>query len=219
MSSCCTSSVSCEGTNRFFSKFSKRYAKQFKKKGLEKIQKYLLEGVRTEPVQSKRVLDIGCGVGGLHLTLLQEGAAYAVGVDAAEGMVSKAMAFARELGLAEKAEHILGDFVEQAASIGEADITLMDKVVCCYGDLDTLIRVSASKTKRTLGLTHPSNNVLVRWFFKSHIAVLKLFKAKFHPFWHDWNVMDQTIRSLGFQPLYTNSTFLWQARVYRRSPS
>jgi magnesium-protoporphyrin O-methyltransferase len=217
MSSCCHSSVTCEGTNKFFSRFSKRYAKQFKKKGLEKVQMLLLEGVRLEPVQSKRVLDIGCGVGALHLTLLQEGAATAVGVDAAEGMVEKAKEFARGLGFAETTRHVHGDFVEQAASIDEADITLMDKVVCCYGDLETLISISTAKTKRILALTHPADNVLVRLFFKVHIAILKFFKAKFHPFWHDWESMDRMIRSLGFQPAYQKATFLWQARVYRRS--
>jgi SAM-dependent methyltransferase len=217
MSSCCQSSVATEGTNKFFSKFSKRYAKQFKKKGLEKIQKYLLDGVRSEPVNSKRILDIGCGVGGLHLTLLQEGAAHAVGVDQAEGMLDKAKAFAREMGISEKTEHVHGDFVERAGSIGEADITLMDKVVCCYGDLENLIKVSTSKTRSIFALTHPNDRFLVRWFFKSHIAVLKLFRAKFHPFWHDWNKMDRMIRDAGFQAVYYNSTILWEARVYRRT--
>lgn len=216
MSSCCQISNAREGTNRFFSRFSKWYAKQFDKKGLEKIQRYLLEGVRNEPIHSKRILDIGCGVGGLHLSLLREGAAYALGVDLAEGMLNQAKAFARAQGLTERTEYILGDVVEHAHSIPEFDITLMDKVVCCYGDLDALIHVATSRTKSILGLTHPSNHPVVRWFFKSHIAILRFFRASFHPFWHDWKGMDRMIRASGFELVYSNSTFLWQALVYRR---
>ncbi len=216
MSSCCQSSAVTEGTNKFFSRFSKRYAKQFKKKGLEKIQHYLLEGVRSEPVASKRILDIGCGVGALHLTLLQEGAAHAVGVDLAEGMLDKAKAFAMELKLSDKTEHVLGDFVQHADFIKDVDITVMDKVVCCYADLENLIRLSTSKTRCIFALTHPADRLLMRWFFKSHIFILKLFRAKFHPSWHDWAGMDQMIRAFGFQPAYYNSTFFWEARVYRR---
>ncbi len=37
---------------------------------LEKLQRYLLEGVRKEPFASKEILDMGCGVGALHMTLL-----------------------------------------------------------------------------------------------------------------------------------------------------
>lgn len=216
MSYCCRSSVTCKGTNEFFSRFSRRYAKQFRKKGLEKIQKFLLEGVRLEPVQSKRILDIGCGVGALHLTLLQEGASYAVGVDAAEGMLEKARQLAQELGFATRSELMLGDFVELAEHIGEADITLMDKVVCCYGDLENLVRVAASKTRDILAVTHPHDCPLVRTFYKLGITLLEWFNAHFHPFWHNWQNMDALIRSLGFEPVYSNRTFLWQARVYRR---
>lgn len=216
MPSCCQSSGRCEGANRFFSRFSKRYAKQFRRKGLEKIQKHLLEGVRLEPVEGRRILDIGCGVGALHLTLLQEGASHAVGIDAAEGMIERARQFARELGLAGKAEHVLGDFVEHTDSIREADITLMDKVLCCYADVESLVRSAAAKTQSILAITHPHDHFFVRSFCKCEIAVLKFFNAKFHPFWHDWNMVDAMIRSLDFQPVYSTATFVWEARVYRR---
>ena len=94
--SCCTSN-SCSGTNIFFSRWSKSFAKRFRKKGLEKVQRYLLEGIRLEPVKDRHILDIGCGVGALHLTLLQEGAILATGIEAAEGMLEKAKEFQKKL--------------------------------------------------------------------------------------------------------------------------
>jgi len=44
---CCRSQL-CEGTNRFFSRWSKRYAKDFRKKGPDKIQTMILRGVGSD---------------------------------------------------------------------------------------------------------------------------------------------------------------------------
>ena len=106
---CCTS-PQCSGTNDFFSKWARRYAKRFRKKGLEKVQRLLLDGIRKETVREKNILDIGCGVGSLHLTLLQEGAAGAMGIDVAEGMLEKAREFSSTLGLQEKVSYRHYDF-------------------------------------------------------------------------------------------------------------
>src|SRR5450759_771323 len=132
MSSCCSVSIDNEPINKFFSRWSMRYAKRFRKGGLEKTQRYILEGIRKEPVAAKRILDIGCGVGSLHLTLLKEGAAVATGVEISEGMISQARKLAEDFQLQDRTNYVLGDFVREAPSIREADVTMLDKVLCCY---------------------------------------------------------------------------------------
>lgn len=216
MSSCCTPSVSANGTNKFFSRWSKTYAKQFRKKGLAKEQKRLLEGIRKVPVTGKRLLDIGCGVGALHLTLLQEGAAEAVGVDLAEGMIENARQFARDKGLAEKTTYIVGDFVQVSDTVLEADITLLDKVVCCYENLDALLEKSTSRTRSVYALTYPNENLLVKLLFQAHIAFSKLIRMQFRPFWHDWSTMRAWVADRGFRLIYEDSTFFWRVLVYQR---
>ncbi len=129
MSSCCDTSKTSAGVNRFFSRRSKHYARRFGKKGLERTQQYLIEGVKRKPITAKEVLDIGCRVGALHLTLLNQGAARSVGVEISEGMIAEAKRLASESGVAERTRYILGDFVEVADSLTESDITLLDKVV------------------------------------------------------------------------------------------
>lgn len=193
------------------------YAKQFRKKGLAKEQKFLLEGVRQEPVTAKKILDIGCGVGSLHLTLLKEGAERAVGVDIAEGMIENAKSFATNLGLADKADYIVGDFVEVSNTVPDADITMLDKVVCCYEDLDLLLEQSTKRTHCIYALTHPKENFLVEFMFKTHIQFSKLFRMKFRPFWHNWARMRDQIATRGFQLAYENSTLFWQVLVYKRA--
>ena len=216
MSTCCPSPPPTDGTNRFFSRWSKTYEKQFRKKGLAKEQRLLLIGVREEPVAAKSILDIGCGVGGLHLTLLKEGAARAVGVDIAQGMLDKALQFAASMGLAERVQYVLGDFAFVSDSLPEAEITTLDKVVCCYEDLDLLLETSTKKTRRVYALTHPRNNLLLEFLFKTHIAFNELFRMKFRPYWHDWQRMRSQIIARGFHLTYEDSTFAWQVLVFVR---
>jgi len=216
MSVCCSSGGSCVGTSKFFSRWSRWYAQRFRKGGLEPVQKYLLAGIRKESVSGATLLDIGCGVGSLHLTLLREGAARSIGVDMSEGMLREAKHFAQEFGLQERTEYIPGDFTQIAGTIPECDITMLDKVVCCYEDLDALIRSSTGKTKRVFALSHPQENILMKGLFKGHRALARFFGWSFHPFWHDWSAMRSQILARGFELLYDNSTISWHVLVFRR---
>lgn len=212
----CESSCTCAGTGNCFSRFSKRYAKRFRKKGLEKVQRNLVEGIRRFPIEQKRVLDIGCGVGALHLTLLSEGAASATGIESSEGMIAQARKFAGEMGLTDKISYVHGDFVDLAGGLPNADITVLDKVVCCYENLDLLLERSTEKTKDLYSISHPRETLFVEMSFRVQIFLLKLFRASFHPFWHDWRRMKEAIVARGFRPIYEKPTFIWNVVVFQR---
>jgi 2-polyprenyl-3-methyl-5-hydroxy-6-metoxy-1,4-benzoquinol methylase len=216
MDSCCDPGGSCCGTSSFFSRCSSIYAKRFRRGGLEPVQKYLLEGIRLQTVQGSTVLDIGCGVGSLHLTLLKEGAKHSVGVDMSEGMLREAKRFAGEFGLTEKSDYIAGDFTQLSPSIPESDVTILDKVVCCYEDVERLVRTSTAKTGQTYAFSHPRENLLMKMLFRGHMTLATLFHWRFHPFWHDWAKVRSLVRSNGFELLYENSTISWQVLVYKR---
>lgn len=217
MSHCCAQRSSSDGLNKTFSQAARWYAWKFRWHGLEKVQRLLLEGVRIESIAGKDVLDIGCGVGGLHLMLLKEGAANATGVDAAEGMIRAARTLSMERGVAERISYHVGDIVEISDTVREADITLLDKVVCCYGDLESLIRLSTSKTKNIYALSHPRERLLVKLAYKIQIAFAETFGRTFRTHWHDWIGMKEKIQGLGFQAVYTNKTIFWQVLVFKRT--
>jgi magnesium-protoporphyrin O-methyltransferase len=217
MANCCDTNITARSTGSFFSKRSKMYARRFKKGKLEKEQQFLLEGIRKAGLKNASVLDIGCGVGQLHLTLLKEGAARATGVDMAEGMLSKARTFAAANGVAEKTDYILGDFVSVSKNIEAADIAMLDKVVCCYEFLNDLLDASTAKANSIYALTHPAEHWLIKLSFLLLIGVRKLFRADFRPYWHDWNAMRQEIERRGFRQVHQNATFWWNVLVYQRT--
>jgi magnesium-protoporphyrin O-methyltransferase len=216
MDSCSIPGRSCCGTGSFFSRWSRFYAKRFRRGGLEPVQKYLLEGIRKQHTHGSTVLDIGCGVGSLHLTLLKDGAEHAIGVDMSEGMLREAKRFAHEFGLAEKTDYVAGDFTQLSPSIPESDVTILDKVVCCYEDVEQLVRTSTEKTGQTYALSHPKENLLMKMLFRGHMTLASIFHWSFHPFWHNWADVRSLVQSNGFEMAYENSTISWQVLVYKR---
>ena len=94
-------------------------------------------------------------MGHLHQTLLDRRARSALGVDLAKGMLHEAEDWVRQRCLAEKTRYIEGDFVNLADMVTPADITLLDKVVCCYPDTELLVNRSLLTTNRLYALVYP----------------------------------------------------------------
>lgn len=216
MSNCCPHPSASESTGKFFSKRSKRYARPFRKGKLEKIQHLLIDGIKNESLEGKTVLDIGSGVGKLHLTLLQYGAASATGIDMSEEMLAHAKSFAQKRGVESKVSYRQGDFMSMTDRVDSADITILDKVICCYDDLDGLIAASAEKTKSHYALTFPANNFWTKAIFKAEILISTIFRSDFRPYWHDWDRVSELLIGFGFTLKYSRSTLLWQAMVFSR---
>ncbi len=220
--SCCT--VDMQGTDKFFSKHARRYARRFRKNGVDRCSELLCQGILGSGVQLKSILDIGCGVGGLHLTLLKEGAEEAIGVEVSKGMLDQARKLAHEMGLSERTRYYLGDFARMNGdgsdrndvSIPPSDICVLDKVVCCYEDWKTLVVKSLALTRETYAVSYPRSVWYVRLFFSTATLLARLFRWSFHPFYHDWEAIQRYIRSLGFEKHYERKTIAWLAMVYRK---
>lgn len=209
---CC----STDGANRFFSKSAKRYAKTFRKKGPDKASSFLISSLTQLGLASKSVLDIGCGVGNVHLTLLKNGAASAFGVDVAEGMLKKARELAAELGLSEKVQYHHGDVTQSNGSIPPADVVVLDKVLCCHKDPETLIRNSTERCRELYATTYPRNSLLARITFRTPELLGRLLRWSFHPYYHETVLLENAIGKCGFEEISSSTTIIWQMKVFRR---
>lgn len=210
--SCC----SADGADKFFSKQAKRYAKKFRKKGLDKASQHIVEGLTKLGVDSKSLLEIGCGVGGLHLTLLKQGAASAQGVEVSKGMLDAAKVIASDMGLAEKVSYHCGDFVELNGDLSQADIVVMDKVICCYADPIKLIKKSAFHTRSILAVSYPRKSLLAKVGFSVPSKMGELLRWSFHPYYHETALIEQTIEECGLNEVFSATTPIWQIRIYRK---
>lgn len=214
MSTCCPHARSA---SRFFSFFAKRYSRRFDKRGFEPSQEHLLRGLASVGYRDDEVLEVGCGVGHLHQTLLERGARSAVGIDLAPRMLTEARERASQRGLAGRTEYIEGDFIALQDGITKADVTLMDKVVCCYPDADTLVRRGLEKTKRVFALTYPRNRWYVRVMMGASAVFFMMMRSDFRPYVHDPNQIEGWINEKGFLKKYQDSTAIWLTQVYVNS--
>ena len=213
MRCCCPHSKS---GGKLFSFFARSYRKRFAKKGFEPSQKQLVQGLEQAGYKDATLLEVGSGVGYLHQTLLEQGAKNAVGIDLASDMLGEAQTWADEKSLTDRVQYVQGDFIELLDQVDDADITILDKVVCCYPHAELLINSSTSKTNRVYALTYPRN----RWFIRVTIEVmaffLKLSGSDFRAFVHHPDDIERWISESGFKKTYQNKTFIWLTQVYQK---
>jgi SAM-dependent methyltransferase len=213
MSACC---CHAQSAGRFFSFFAQRSRKRYQRKGFEASQKQLIAGLEQASYGDASVLDIGCGVGHLHQTLLERGARSAIGIDLAPRMVAEARDWAKQRGLSERVSYIEGDFMARG-DIDTADIALLDKVVCCYPDAHGLVEKSLAKTRHLYGLTYPRD----RWFVRLGVGVMAcllwLLRSDFRSYVHDPVQIERWITDRGFRKRFEAQTAIWLTQVYEKS--
>ncbi len=204
------------GIGRFFSRFSGRYTRRYERAGLEATQRQLFNALGAVSIEDKTLLEIGCGVGYLHQYLLTQGAKSAVGIDLSAAMLKEAEALAVKKGLADRTRYEQGDFRDMVSRVERADITLLDKVICCYPDAEGLLAAATSRTKVLCALTFPRGhgaNRLAAWLAS---LFLRLCGSSYRPFVHDPAAVDVWIRSAGFRRVSDTRTPFWLTRVYQR---
>ena len=213
MSCCCPHSKS---GGRIFSFFARSYRRRFSKNGFEPSQVQLIEGLERAGYKDATLLEVGSGVGYLHQILLEKGAKTAVGIDLAPEMLEEAKNWALEKNLADRTEYIQGDFIELLEQVEPAEVTILDKVVCCYPHAELLVNASTAKTNRVYALTYPRN----RWFIRAAVNIsaifLKLVGSDFRPYVHNPDKIEAWILNAGFKKQYQDQTFIWLSQIYTK---
>ncbi len=213
MRCCCPHSNSA---SKVFSLFARRYRKRFQRRGFEASQEQLMTGLGQAGYGDATVLEIGSGVGHVHQTMLERGASRAVGIDLAPRMIEEAQGWARERGLADRVQYLQGDFMELDQQLQPAEVTVLDKVVCCYPDADGLVHRSLAKTGRVYGLTYPRDRWYVRFGVTLGAVLLRLVGSDFRPYVHDPLCIERWIEAAGFRKQYQHHTVVWLTQVYVR---
>jgi magnesium-protoporphyrin O-methyltransferase len=205
-----------EDTGRLFSRFAAWHRLRFRLFGFERTQRQLLGGIRQAGIRGATLLEIGCGPGYLHRALLRLGAERATGVDLSAGMLDTARAGAEAEGLAERTEYRQGDFTLMADQIADADVVILDKVICCYPDWLGLVQRSLGKAQRCYALTIPRDRALTRAAIRAMRWGLRGMGCCYQPFVHDPEQIDGQIREGGFRLVDEARTPLWLTRTYTR---
>ena len=193
---------------------SKRYERRYRRKGLDDNQLQLVRELESMGLDGLTLLEVGCGVGVLHQTLLEKGALTAIGIDLAPRMLQLAESRAKEHKLEQRTQYRLGDFVEMSESLDKVDVTVLDKVVCCYPAPKELIRATLDCTSCAIALTYPRKHLLGEIYNKIWNFGFWLFRSDFRSFIHEPRLVQESIEAGGFKRAFAHDSLMWHTQVY-----
>ena len=215
MTNCC-----CQGVDQMFGeKTARRDLRRYHKRGPSKPTRMLLDAVRREGVQNATVLDIGGGIGVIQQELLDAGAASATSVEASAAYVRVAREEAQRRGRADRISYREGDFVALADRVEPADVVTLDRVICCYPDMESLVGRSADRARRLYGLVYPQERWWVATGIRATNLLMRLLRRGFRAHLHPTAAVDAAARRHGLAATLTRRAGpVWQVALYEREP-
>jgi hypothetical protein len=211
------SQCQCQGIESVFDqRLAATQLERVRRKGALKTTRFLIEALRSRGVQDRTLLDIGGGVGIVHHELLVSGAKEATDVDASSAYVQAAKSEAERRGLAGRVRYLYGNFLDLAGDILPADIVTLDRVICCFDDMQGLVAASAEKARILYGLVYPRDEWWTRLGIRLMNLVRKIRRDPFRVFAHGTRAVESVLHARGFVRTYLREAGLWQVAVFSR---
>jgi len=215
--SCCAG----EGISRQFD--AKRVAadlERYRRHGPDRTTRLLIDGLRKALSQANvrdgTLLDVGAGVGVIHHEMLKRDVREAIHVELASEQLVVARQEVERRGHRSLVRFIEGDFVDLADSVDPADIVTLDRVICCYPEMEPLVERSASKAKWLYGAVYPRQAWWVRLMIGIENAVHRLRRSTFQTYIHPSSAIDGVLRGAGLRLVSLVRTLAWEVVVYHR---
>jgi SAM-dependent methyltransferase len=166
----------------------------------------------------KSILELGCGRGPLLLQLAQAGASSLTGVDLSGASIEQARRSFSEAGAIERAKLSVGDAAR--VELEPHDWVILDRVMCCYPDIDRLLTNSIPAARRIYAFTVPES--------RGWRGLLSRIDEWFENIWnivrgcpcpgyvHDIDTIERTLQSAGFRRTYFGRVRLWHVGIFER---
>ncbi len=205
-----------EGFEIFDGSSAKHDVERYHRAGPDATTRMLLDMIEARGVRGATILDVGAGIGVIDHELMRAGAGHAVLVDASPPSLEAARSEARRRGHLDRIDFVDGDFVSRAPTIDTADIVTLDRVVCCYPDMDALVGLSAARARSLYGLVLPRDRAIVRWGLRLANVWFRLRGYAYRSFVHSNARVDAVVAEAGLRPMREERTFVWRVVLYER---
>ena len=213
MSDCCTP----KGYKWVFSERSaQNEARRYRRSGLDPTSRRIVEFLKGQGIDGRTVLEVGGGIGAIQIELLKAGAARATSVELTPTYEEVAKQLLADAGLTDRVDRRIMDFAQASDQVEQADIVIMNRVLCCYPDMPRLAGAAADHARKTLVVTFPRRT----WWTRSGLGianiVLQLTRREFHIFVHKPAEIIATSERHGLRPVVNQPGFLWQLAALGR---
>jgi SAM-dependent methyltransferase len=164
------------------------------------------------------VAEIGCGSGALTVALLKRGATRARGYDLSPGMLAVAVKRAEQADLADRVAFTVGDGA--TAEVEAADWVVMDRVICCYRDVERLLATATRAATRRVAFTVPSSRgwrgLANKLMWRGANIPVRLGRGGCPGYVHNNDEIEARLAAAGFTKHATDRLGLWYAAVWDR---
>jgi 16S rRNA G966 N2-methylase RsmD len=211
------SSCHCIATDRHFTP-ARAGAElvDYRRRGPRGTARLILKSLDDLGITPRTLLDVGAGIGVLHHELLARGVDRAVHLEAAAAYVASAEEEVVRRGHQGRVQFRHGDFVSLAPDLGSADLVTLDRVVCCYPELEPLVLLSAAKAERYYALSFPHD----RWYVRAHTRWQNYRRRQagndFRTFVHPVARIRALVRAAGFEIERSRRTLVWAVLICAR---
>lgn len=177
----------------------------------------ILDLVRDTPLRRPSVLELGCGTAALGVALLEMGAARLTGIDLSPASIDLARQRAETAGFAEAATFEVGNAV--ATAVDPHDWVILDRVICCYGDVATLVERAISLAGERIAISVPESRgwrgLVNRPLWLAEFAWDR-WQGGCRGYVHDLRRIERRLAAAGFTPAESDRIGLWHIGIYDR---
>ncbi len=213
MSGCCNPS----GYRHFFNqREARRNLRSYERRGLDKMARRLVRYLTSRGVEGRSVIEVGGGIGALQIELLKAGAATATNVEISGGYENVAAELLEREGLGDRVERRLGDFTELGGEL-EADDVVMNRVICCYPDMEKLMAAGLGASRRFVAATFPRDRLGAGLAVAVGNAYCRFRNVDFRAFIHPPDAIRDTAERRGFTVAFDDRDFIWHGVVFERA--
>lgn len=203
----------------FGDRFARRTARRYRKRGLDRTRARLVDFLSAHGIEDATVLEIGGGVGEVHLELLSRGARVATNLEISTSYEEQAARLLEGSGLGDRVTRRFLDIAGSPDEVEPADVVVLHRVVCCYPDYERLLSAAASHAQRLLVFSHPPRNLVTRMSFTFDNLVRRLQRNAFRAFVHPPEAMMAAVEAQGMSLNYRHRGLAWTVVGFERPVS
>jgi SAM-dependent methyltransferase len=189
---------------------ARRSARAYRRKGLDGTARKVLDAAVAQGIAGASVLEVGGGVGGLHLELLRRGAARATNLELSPAYEREAAELLAQAGMTGRVDRRLLDIAEEPDAVEPADVVVLHRVVCCYPDHRRLLTAAADRARRVLVLSYPLPRATVRMVLGTQNLVHRVLGQEFRVFARPPAALLGTVAERGLRVLPPSGGAVWQ---------
>ena len=193
--------------------------KRYRRKGAPKTTGILIDAIRETGIEGLTLLDIGGGIGIIRHELLNAGVSSVISVEGSPSFLEAAKQEGERQGRKHLSGYLHGDFVDLAIEIPPADIVTLDKVICCYPDMQQLVQLSCERAGKIYAVVYPVDTWWMKAGVRFHNLVRKWQRNPFRAYVHSAEKIESLIRKSGLRRCFFRKKIPWYIAVYQRESS